>query len=459
MGGKESAVPVETLRFIHAANLSLDHQLYDTGPVPELASNTVQEATLISFDRLVSACVSQEVDFLLLVGNSFIETDFSLRAQTALRDGFRRLAEHDIRVFVLPGEADPPQAWRALPDLPDNVVLFSSGPEDPVAVLRDGQLIASIAVGSPAAFSMPAPHFHGGPLHSSQQPERRRTPYSIHLAILPGTSAGRFQLPPSSPDGSGSEDPCDPADALKALLPPHGTDYLALGGYGNRQTLTVESCTLHHPGSSQGIAQYDTGAHGGTVVEVDADGLAQCSFLPTAPVRRERFSIVVEPQTTRDELIGRMQASLRRVPAEPADLIWLVHWTICGTGPLFDSLQSEPFRTECAEWLELHEHESAGDVSPLRCHTWRLLAQGEGAQTTGSPEENRADDRLAHEFVTQLGNDGAVTEEGLIRCLMEANLPNQAWTQRLHSLVAELDCEAIDTQARQLGRDWLRVES
>ena len=48
-------------------------------------------------------------------------------------------------MFVLPGDADPPEAWRAIPELPENVtVCFSSNPE-PEVLLRGGRAITTVS--------------------------------------------------------------------------------------------------------------------------------------------------------------------------------------------------------------------------------------------------------------------------------------------------------------------------
>jgi spermidine/putrescine-binding protein len=130
----------EPQRFIHAANVRLDV------PVSVQTSETLtdelrfafEDATLHAFDEVIEACVKRDVDFLLLSGNVFIEADRSLRARLALLKGVRRLEEFNIHVFVLPGDADPPEAWRSIPELPDNVtVCYSSSPEPMELYLKD----------------------------------------------------------------------------------------------------------------------------------------------------------------------------------------------------------------------------------------------------------------------------------------------------------------------------------
>jgi len=177
-------MPFESLQFVHAANLYLDRQLEGTGPVPDDYQETLEDASIGAFEQVISTCIENQVDFLLLTGNSFDEAEKSLRARVALRDGFCRLAKEDIRVFVTPGRIDPPDAWRAVPSLPDNVTLLLHRSEEPVAVIRNQKVIATIVRlqtdrtqnnGRTADHSLQ---------HNPYAAGTRRTPFAIILLAL-----------------------------------------------------------------------------------------------------------------------------------------------------------------------------------------------------------------------------------------------------------------------------------
>lgn len=137
----------EPQRFIHAANIRLDVpvSVQTSDVLTDELRLAFEDATLTSFDYVIQACLSRRVDYLLLSGNVFIEGDRSLRARLALLKGFRQLEAQQIRVFVLPGDADPPEAWRAIPELPANVrVCYSSNPE-PVELVRQERVLATVS--------------------------------------------------------------------------------------------------------------------------------------------------------------------------------------------------------------------------------------------------------------------------------------------------------------------------
>ncbi len=130
----------EPQRFMHAANIRLDVpvSVQTAEALTDELRFAFEDATLHAFEEVIEACIRHEVDFLLLSGNVFIEADRSLRARLTLLRGFSRLAEHDIQVFVLPGDSDPPEAWRAIPAMPENVVVcYSSNPEPEELYVKD----------------------------------------------------------------------------------------------------------------------------------------------------------------------------------------------------------------------------------------------------------------------------------------------------------------------------------
>jgi len=130
----------EPQRFIHAANIRLDVpvSVQTTETLTDALRFAFEDATLHAFDEVIEACIRRDVDFLLLSGNVFIEADRSLRARLTLLKGVSRLDENNIHVFVLPGDADPAEAWRSIPELPENVtVCYSSSPEPMELYLKD----------------------------------------------------------------------------------------------------------------------------------------------------------------------------------------------------------------------------------------------------------------------------------------------------------------------------------
>ena len=130
----------EPQRFIHAANVRLDVpvSVQTAEALTDELRFAFEDATLHAFEEVIEASIRHDVDFLLLSGNVLVEADRSLRARLTLLKGVRRLAEHEILVFVLPGDSYTPEAWRAIPEMPENlVVCYSSNPEPEELHIKD----------------------------------------------------------------------------------------------------------------------------------------------------------------------------------------------------------------------------------------------------------------------------------------------------------------------------------
>ncbi len=338
-------MPYETLRFIHAARLSVEHPLRDTGTIAADLRGLTRSATTQALRNLVAACLEQDIDFLLLTGETLHQSDFSIKARVELRRGFEQLADAGIQVFLVPGANDPASLWDDFPDLPSNVTVFRPESDDPVAVLRDGSVIASIRAlswrQSWFAWDDEEPH--------ADRTQRRSKEADDAENSFDRTESTRNSLAEASddPELDGSESLADndatesgtparreshreirrvnsPAD----LRPNHfaiaivrdgvdqpgldpQADYLAVVGGRERTTSKGSDWLMHFPGGTQGLSPNEPGLHGCSLVDLDSDGVIRCRFLPTAPVRWENFEIAIDPDTTFQQLVTRAQAICR----------------------------------------------------------------------------------------------------------------------------------------------------
>ena len=437
-------MPFQALRFIHAADAFVDHQLEQTGPLCDDLRTIVEDAALTAFARVVSACIDRQVNFLLLAGNTFDERDCSLRARATLIDGFEKLQQHDIQVFVVAGEADPLAAWKAFGDLPQNVTLFSPTSDEPVAVLRDGNVIASIATAVFGDEQVGRIQVIGSPSQTSHSGTARAVPFSIGLATVQPEDMRASALDSHERQNAAGSSVNDPANQTCEALATAAADFLAIIGPSARQTITLQQGIAHNPGGTQGRRPICTGPHGCSLVEVAPDGAVACSFIPTAPVRWEQLAIHVDAGTSQDELVEQMQAALQRCRAEPTENVWLLNWTIRGSGPLFDALRDESFRSEITDLCEL-------DVFPDHLswtHQFRFVP------VVNDLDSNLEENDFARQYFERLHHMEDSTHETLKQCLKDSGLPEGGWSNRLRSLIDEVDHEVIVAHARQHGMTW-----
>jgi len=89
---------MESLRFVHAADLHLDSPFRGLGGAPASWRNLFQSATLGALERVVDHTINSKSDFLIIAGDLYDSKDRSLRALVAFRKHMERLAERGVPV-------------------------------------------------------------------------------------------------------------------------------------------------------------------------------------------------------------------------------------------------------------------------------------------------------------------------------------------------------------------------
>ena len=116
----------DSIRLIHATRLLLDEPVLGAGTLSGEERRLVEDATIAAFHRIVEACVDKHVDILILSGDTFDETSFTLRARATLMDGLETLSDAGVSIFITPGMMDSLTSWRRLGSLPDEVTLLGT---------------------------------------------------------------------------------------------------------------------------------------------------------------------------------------------------------------------------------------------------------------------------------------------------------------------------------------------
>jgi DNA repair protein SbcD/Mre11 len=439
----------EPLRFLHVADAGLDQPLGDAGPFPEPLQQLAEDATLEAFEQMIAGAIAHRVDCVLLAGNTFREEDQSLRARFVLLEGLRELEAHNISVFVLPGSDDPESAWRKIPHLPGNVSLLTTGElceEElplPLAILREGRLIATITAGTLSQLAAPS----GSRLDSnsnvastSENGHVRSSPFRIGLVT--DWPADFFA------ESRANEKLADRLSACRC-------DYLAVPPGGSLfeagQTLETRDGIAHHPGRLQARSARETGPHGATLIEVDHAGEIRGTFLPFASARYLRLEAPVESSTAIKDLAATMMIKLLEETEQPGERVWFVTWLLQGGGTFLKSLEASDLAGRLIEALP----KMAGANDSIRLQH-RLQFQ-EPAFPKGDEETLTNLERHYLEALEHLSADESALQELLSTALRSeiANLEERS-RDDLMPLARELVIEEALAQARSLGSEWFR---
>ncbi|RLT22143.1 MAG: hypothetical protein DWI29_00960 [Planctomycetota bacterium] len=498
----------EPQRFIHAANLRLDVPVsFQTGePLTDELRFAFEDATLHAFDEVIEASVRHDVDFLLLSGNVFVEADRSLRARLTLLRGVRRLAEHEIQVFVLPGDSDPPEAWRAIPEMPENVsVVYSSNPEPEELYVKDRlatTLSSSMWFGEADAFGIRVlargtdgiQPFRIGVVSKAKYEEARRmaamaasaSDETITASLMHVASGEQISGPPSSID-SNDDDPtrvwrsidaeggahsrkADPgrrgvkrsletlevssADAHPSLDPGFiryvdeilhdgQLNFLALTGELARTTLWRDEGVVHCPGTTQPRSQMEASGGACSLVEVSETGEIRISSVDSSCVDWKQIELNVAPHTNLSFILQQMKTLLLGQKPGAADRIWSVQWILRGALPDLQELARNDLDVAAA--VELDELKHSGRTIRL-LHEIRSLPN---AWPLGDPPTS-----LADQYQQIAGRSRILTDDALQSLIDTSQELTAGWKQRLTSLLPAVDPEQIMAKLRTDGATW-----
>lgn len=339
--GMDAAMTGQPLRLIHAANLQLDCPLQSIGPVEDEIREIVDRATLTAFDRLITTALEKDVDALLITGNTFDASYPSLAAEVALREGFHRLSERQIPVFIAPGRMDPASAWRELPPLPSNVTIFTDTQVAPVDLTDHGNLLATVLPVTSETSIEPEElnNILGG--RTTAKGER---PFVVGM-LLTDQGIAKAERPRLSPTRYA---------ALDWLVCPAGTD---------TESLPLTDGQVHAQAAPQGLTSAETGSHGATLLEVDSHRKTRRTFIPLAPVRWERLTQNIDNMREQEELVGRMLAQFERLPHLHGEQLRVIDWVLDRTSGEANGWEAEA----AAKALAVALTEISDQPDGLRC--------------------------------------------------------------------------------------------
>lgn len=232
------------MKFLHAADLHLDRSFEGLTTVPEYFEKQLMTANQTMLQNIVDVAVNNNVDFVLLAGDTFHQNRPTLKTQRFFFQEMARLDEAGIPVFMNFGNHDFYQAERYWFAFPNNIQLFSDEQvETKKLMTRAGEHVAITSfsyqhptIETAMAESFPykgAVDFHIGMYHGGQMPY------------------APFQL---------------------GELLTKGYDYWALGHIHVPQVLS-ESPFIIYPGTPQGHTQKETDLSGVTLVESNGSQL------------------------------------------------------------------------------------------------------------------------------------------------------------------------------------------
>lgn len=280
------------LTFIHAADLHLDSPFAGMSTIPHSIFKRLKESTFQSAKNMFDLAIARAVDFVLLSGDLFDESNRSLKAQLFLRNQFLRLKTQGIDVFIIYGNHDHLGGeWTPI-EWPENVHVFSSSTPREHSYYRGAQLVASIY-----GFS-----YKERAVYENMTAQYvKTTDASYHIAMLHGTLAGQ--------EGHDAYAPFQ----LQQLLS-RDFDYWALG-HIHKRALLHEDPLIIYPGNIQGRHIKETGEKGCYVVQLSEDS-ETAEFISCADVMFKTIAIDITETVHMTDLVTLVESKISELKGD-----------------------------------------------------------------------------------------------------------------------------------------------
>ncbi|RQD70890.1 MAG: DNA repair exonuclease [Tindallia sp. MSAO_Bac2] len=335
--------------FLHGADLHLGSRLKSVGEKSRDLQKWINEGVFIAFERMVSAAIECEVNFMVLCGDIYDQTERSAKSKRFFIKQMERLEEKSIPVYVIYGNHDHMDNKQEFFKYPDNVFIFSSDQAEVFEVTGDkGETIARIL---------------GQSYKNSSETRKMHKSYKPldHDVVNIGLLHTGLQL-------NNKYVPCS-AEELKDM---DNIDYWALGHNHQPKIINEDYPVIAFSGIPQGRSMGEMGLGGCLLVTIEPQKTAEVKFIPTSSVIWLDLKVFVkENDSNQEDLISSMVKRGEKFlnEAENENLVmrdigsgikgdlgikgYVVRWHISGRGEIHNSLKEDnEIRTVLVERMQ-----------------------------------------------------------------------------------------------------------
>lgn len=271
------------MKFIHAADLHLDTPFVSISNFSNSLQEDLKKSTYTAADKVFATAITEQVDFVILAGDTYDNTERTLSAQIYLQEQFERLRKNGIRVYLVYGNHDYYRNDFSVINMPDNVTVFGGEITTSEVTASDGQRVGI------TGFSYYQNHISDDMVAS--YPTRGNYDYQIGI-LHAGIGDGNYA-----------------SFTVNELLT-KGYDYWALGHIHKREVLHQNPMIIYS-GDTQGRNQNELGTKGFYLVDV-ANGTTNTKFVPSSVYVWESAQIDANESDTINGLFDKITSTLSR---------------------------------------------------------------------------------------------------------------------------------------------------
>lgn len=336
---------MQPFRFIHCGDLHLGAPFKYARTMSSAVERTVADATYVAFERIIDTAINESVQAFIISGDIYNSEDYNLEAQVRFVGAMQRLAKAHIPVYMVQGNHDPAESWRAQLAMPNNVHIFSS-----TQVQRFPLMVNNVEIGG--IYGISCGHGNEHMNFATQYKALERDEFSI--AVMHGTVGSSKNSEAHDVVG-----PCSLSDLVQGAM-----DYWALGHIHKSQILHSDPMVVY-PGNPQGLHRKETGPKGCYLVKVSHNGHCDLEFIDTAALRFEEIQLDisgVQQESELMELLRIKKASLHKQYKKPI----LLSVKLVGAGPMHTLAMDEGVRQHWLKDSQREEVSKTGFVMPYK---------------------------------------------------------------------------------------------
>lgn len=275
------------MKFLHVADLHLDRSFEGLGLLPQKLSEQLLESNIDAFKQIVTCGIEKQVDFILIVGDTFHHPHVTIQMQALFLAELERLNKAEIPVILTFGNHDYFQRERYWFEFPKNVYLFTE--EEVTSIQLTTKKGERVEI---AGFSYQNRWISDDKLKDF--PIRQAfVDYQIgcyHGQVNENGETGRY------------------APFRLAEMKQKGYDYWALGHIHQPQVLSEQPLIIY-PGTPQGHSIKEAQVNGVILADF-SEGDTQITWLPVAQVEWKQLNVTISETHNLKESLSLIEETL-----------------------------------------------------------------------------------------------------------------------------------------------------
>ncbi|MBF0779906.1 MULTISPECIES: DNA repair exonuclease [unclassified Granulicatella] len=293
------------IKCLHISDMHLDSPFKNiTTHYPDLMEQ-MKSATEKSVQSLVQKAIDEQVDIVLIVGDSFNSTKPNVRTQFFLKEQLEKLLAHHIHVVLCYGNHDY-MGHQPLVNLPKDVYVLSSEVTQITLHTHSGEIV----------------DIYGFSYDTNHVTERKITRYPIHQNMTHyaiGMLHGYLE-------GSQSKEGVYAPFSIQELNDKH-YDYWALG-HIHKRMLLQEQPPIIYSGNVQGLNRHETGEKGAVLVSLNKGKPTQIEWVNTSKIQWNKIDYTISKTHHFEQIITDISCIFETWESDKTYLVsitWHVH--------------------------------------------------------------------------------------------------------------------------------------